>query len=55
LWFGPVDLVRAEKVGSLPKGMAILRLGLGLTIPSGGILYLAIGKDRSPKPPPAAH
>jgi len=41
------DLVRAEKVRYLPKwAWAILCLGIGLTIPFGGILYLAIGKDR---------
>jgi len=49
-----VDLVRAEKVRYLPKwAWAILCLGVGLTIPFGGILYLVIGKDRAPKPPPA--
>jgi Phospholipase_D-nuclease N-terminal len=49
-----VDLVRAEKVRYLPKwAWAILCLGIGLTIPFGGILYLVIGKDRSPKAPPA--
>ena len=47
------DLVRAEKVRYLPKwAWAILCLGVGLTVPFGGILYLVIGKDRSPKPPP---
>jgi hypothetical protein len=51
-----VDLVQAEKVRYLPKwAWAILCMGLGLTIPFGGILYLAIGKDRSPTPPPAPH
>jgi hypothetical protein len=40
-----VDLVRAEKVRYLPKwARAILCMGPGLTIPFGGILYLAIGK-----------
>jgi len=49
-----VDLMRAEKVRYLPRwGWAILCLGVGLTIPFGGILYLVIGKDRSPRPPPA--
>jgi hypothetical protein len=49
-----VDLARAEKVRYLPKwGWAILCLGIGLTIPWGGILYLLAGKDRSAKPPPA--
>jgi hypothetical protein len=48
-----VDLVRAEKVRYLPRwAWAILCLGVGLTIPFGGILYLVVGKDRSPKPPP---
>jgi hypothetical protein len=48
------DLVRAEKVRYLPRwAWAILCLGIGLTIPFGGILYLVIGKDRSPKAPPA--
>jgi hypothetical protein len=47
------DLVRAQQVRYLPKwAWAILCLGIGLTIPFGGILYLVIGKDRSPKPPP---
>lgn len=51
-----VDLVRAEKVRYLPKWVwAILCLGIGLTIPFGGILYLVIGKDRSPRPSPAPH
>ena len=50
------DLVRAAKVRYLPKwAWAILCLGVGLTIPFGGILYLAIGKDRTPQPPPAPH
>ena len=41
------DLVRAEKVRYLPKwAWAILCLGVGLTVPFGGILYLVIGKDR---------
>ena len=45
-----VDLVRAQQVRYLPKwAWAILCLGIGLTIPFGGILYLVIGKDRSPK------
>ena len=48
-----VDLVRARQVRYLPKwAWAILCLGIGLTIPFGGILYLAIGRDRSPRPPP---
>jgi hypothetical protein len=42
-----VDLARAANVRYLPKWVwAILCLGLGLTIPFGGILYLAVGKDR---------
>jgi hypothetical protein len=50
-----VDLVRAEKVRYLPKWVwAILCLGLGLTIPWGGIVYLVVGKDRSLKSPPAS-
>jgi len=49
-----VDIVRAEQVRYLPKwAWAILGLGIGLTIPFGGILYLAVGKNRSPRPPPA--
>ena len=48
-----VDLVRAQQVRYLPKwAWAMLCLGIGLTIPFGGILYLVIGKDRSPKSPP---
>jgi hypothetical protein len=47
-----IDLARAAEVRYLPKwGWAILCMGLGLTIPWGGILYLAIGKVRPPKPP----
>jgi Phospholipase_D-nuclease N-terminal len=50
-----VDLVRAEKVRYLPKwAWAILCLGIGLTIPFGGILYLLAGRDRRPKPRPAS-
>jgi hypothetical protein len=49
--FCEVDIVRAEKVRYLPKwGWAILCLGVGLTIPFGGLLYLLIGKDRRGKP-----
>jgi hypothetical protein len=45
------DLARAEEVRYLPKwGWAILCLGLGLSIPWGGILYLTVGKVRPPKP-----
>jgi hypothetical protein len=47
-----VDLVRAEKVRYLPKWLwAILCMGVGLTIPFGGILYLVAGQDRRPKQP----
>jgi hypothetical protein len=47
-----VDLVRAEDVRYLPRwGWAILCIGLGLTIPWGGILYLVVGRVRPPKPP----
>jgi hypothetical protein len=47
-----IDLARTAEVRYLPKwGWAILCLGLGLTIPWGGLLYLAIGKVRAPKPP----
>jgi hypothetical protein len=50
-----VDLIRAEKVRYLPKWLwAILCMGVGLTIPFGGILYLAVGKDRHPVPPSAS-
>jgi hypothetical protein len=51
-----VDLVRAEKVRYLPKWLwAILCMGVGLTIPFGGILYLVAGKDRRPKQPSPSH
>ncbi len=47
-----VNLIRAEKVRYLPKWLwAILCMGVGLTIPFGGILYLVVGKDRHPVPP----
>jgi len=50
-----VDLARAEKVRYLPKPLwAILCMGVGLTIPFGGILYLVAGKDRHPVPPSAS-
>lgn len=50
-----IDLARAEKVRYLPKWVwAILCVGLGLTIPWGGILYLVAGKDRTAKPPSPA-
>lgn len=42
-----VDLARAQEVRYLPKwGWAILCLGIGLTIPWGGIAYLVFGKIR---------
>ena len=47
-----VDLIRAKQVRYLPKwGWAILCLGVGLTIPFGGLLYLVAGRVRSPKAP----
>jgi hypothetical protein len=46
-----IDLARAEKVRYMPKWVwAILCAGVGLTIPWGGILYLVVGKDRTPTP-----
>lgn len=46
-----VDLARAQEVRYLPKwGWAIICLGIGLTIPWGGIAYLVFGKVRPPKP-----
>ena len=51
-----VDLAHAKEVRYLPKwGWAILCVGIGLTIPWGGILYLAFGKVRPPKPPRGNH
>jgi hypothetical protein len=48
--FCEVDLARAEEVRYLPKwGWAILCMGIGLTIPFGGITYLVFGKVRSPR------
>ena len=48
--FCEVDLARAEQVRYLPKwGWAILCLGIGLTIPFGGIAYLVFGKVRRPR------
>jgi uncharacterized membrane protein YwaF len=48
--FTEVDLARAEKVRYLPKwAWAILCLGIGLTIPFGGIAYLVFGKVRKPR------
>ena len=50
-----VDLIRADKVRFLPKwAWAILCLGIGLTIPFGGILYLLAGRDRHPRLPSAS-
>ncbi|HEY6279646.1 MAG TPA: hypothetical protein VIX86_25330 [Streptosporangiaceae bacterium] len=47
-----VDLARSQEVRYLPKwGWAILCLGIGLTIPWGGIAYLVFGKIRPPRPP----
>lgn len=49
--FCEVDLARAEKVRYLPKWVwAILCMGIGLTIPFGGIAYLVFGKVRRPHP-----
>jgi hypothetical protein len=48
--FCEVDLARAEHVRYLPKwGWAILCMGIGLTIPFGGIAYLVFGKVRRPR------
>jgi uncharacterized membrane protein YwaF len=48
--FTEVDLARAEEVRYLPKwAWAILCLGIGLTIPFGGIAYLVFGKVRKPR------
>jgi hypothetical protein len=48
--FCEVDLARAEQVRYLPKWVwAILCMGIGLTIPFGGIAYLACGKVRRPR------
>jgi hypothetical protein len=45
-----VDLARAQEVRHLPKWVwVILCLGIGLTIPWGGIAYLVFGKARSPR------
>jgi hypothetical protein len=47
-----VNLVRAKEVRYLPKwGWAILCVGIGLTIPFGGILFLAVGKVRTRRAP----
>jgi hypothetical protein len=49
--FCEVDLARAEEVRYLPKWVwAILCMGIGLTIPFGGIAYLVFGKVRRPRP-----
>jgi hypothetical protein len=51
-----IDLARAEKVRYMPKwAWAILCMGVGLTIPWGGILYLVVGKDRTSKPSSPAY
>lgn len=48
--FCEVDLARAEHVRYLPKWVwAILCMGIGLTIPLGGIAYLVFGKVRRPR------
>jgi len=50
------DLARAEKVRYLPKWVwAMLCLGVGLTIPFGGIVYLSVGKVRTKAAPSTAH
>ena len=47
------DLAHATQVRYLPKwAWAILCLGIGLSIPWGGLAYLLFGKVRSPKPSP---
>lgn len=49
--FCEVDLARAGEVRYLPKWVwAILCMGIGLTIPFGGIAYLVFGKVRRPRP-----
>ena len=49
--FCEVDLARAEEVRYLPKWVwAIFCMGIGLTIPFGGIAYLVFGKVRRPRP-----
>jgi hypothetical protein len=46
-----VDLARAKEVRYLPKwAWAILCIGIGLTIPFGGITYLVFGRVRRPRP-----
>jgi hypothetical protein len=48
--FCEVDLAQAEEVRYLPKWVwAILCMSIGLTIPFGGIAYLAFGKVRRPR------
>ena len=48
--FCEVDLARAEEVRYLPKWVwVILCMGIGLTIPFGGIAYLLFGKVRRPR------
>ena len=49
--FCEVDLARADEVRFVPKWVwAILCMGIGLTIPFGGIAYLVFGKVRRPHP-----
>ena len=49
--FCEVDLARAEEVRYLPKWLwAIFCMGIGLTIPFGGIAYLVFGRVRRPHP-----
>ena len=45
-----LDLARTQEVRYLPKwAWAILCMGIGLTIPFGGIAYLVFGKVRRPR------
>jgi hypothetical protein len=49
--FCEVDIARAGEVRYLPKWVwAILCMGIGLTIPFGGIAYLVFGKVRRSRP-----
>jgi hypothetical protein len=44
------DVARADEVRYLPKwAWVVLCLGVGLTIPFGGIAYLVFGKVRRPR------
>ena len=48
--FCEVNLARAKEVRYLPKWVwAIFCMGIGLTIPFGGIAYLVFGKVRRPR------